>query len=105
QDSEIIALVNVGNKWFFSAVDGEHGREPWVSDGTPEGTFMLKDIWPGYNPSLMENVTFATLNGKVYFAANNGTYGIELWESDGTEAGTRMLKDIEPGAGWSNPVN
>src|SRR4051812_25865430 len=35
------------NLLFFQAGDSIHGREPWVSDGTPAGTFMLKDINPG----------------------------------------------------------
>ena len=31
---------------FFVADDGTHGEEPWVSDGTPEGTELLLDIYP-----------------------------------------------------------
>jgi ELWxxDGT repeat protein len=32
---------------FFAATDGAHGVELWRSDGTAEGTAMVKDIAPG----------------------------------------------------------
>ena len=35
-----------GARLVFLADDGVHGGEPWVSDGTPAGTFLLKDINP-----------------------------------------------------------
>ena len=31
----------------FTADDGSNGAEPWVSDGTPEGTQLLRNINPG----------------------------------------------------------
>src|SRR3954470_23549626 len=30
----------------FDADDGTHGVEPWVTDGTPEGTYLVADINP-----------------------------------------------------------
>jgi ELWxxDGT repeat protein len=36
--------VPLGNRLLFIADDGIHGGEPWVSDGTPSGTIMVKDI-------------------------------------------------------------
>ncbi|HEX5716945.1 MAG TPA: hypothetical protein VF179_12350, partial [Thermoanaerobaculia bacterium] len=31
----------------FAAHDGIHGPEPWVSDGTPGGTRLMRDLCPG----------------------------------------------------------
>lgn len=31
----------------FITSDGLHGDELWITNGTPEGTFLLKDINPG----------------------------------------------------------
>jgi ELWxxDGT repeat protein len=38
------ALSVVGDRLFFAADDGIHGQELWTSDGTPEGTVMVRDI-------------------------------------------------------------
>lgn len=32
---------------FFLAGDLKHGSELWVTDGTPEGSLLVKDIYPG----------------------------------------------------------
>ena len=45
------SLVSHGRRVFFLANDSEHGSEPWVSDGTVEGTRLLKDIQPGAGSS------------------------------------------------------
>ena len=76
---------------FFAASDAEHGEELWVTDGTAEGTHMVKDIVPGSgssNPSYL-----GRLNDKVLFSAYTEDAGQETWVSDGTEAGTFMLVD------------
>lgn len=81
-----------GYKAYFSAIDGDHGEELWVTDGTTEGTRMVKDINPGLATSDIQWLT--RFNDKVVFTANDGENGYEPWISDGTEAGTHMLKDI-----------
>ncbi len=78
-----------GYKAYFAATDSEHGEELWCTDGTPEGTYMVKDIVPGTgssNPSYL-----GRLNDKVLFSAYTDMYGFETWVSDGTEEGTFML--------------
>lgn len=36
-----------GGRVVFMADDGANGAEPWISDGTPEGTQLLRNINPG----------------------------------------------------------
>ena len=81
-----------GYKAFFAASDAIHGEELWVTDGTPEGTKLVKDINPGVGSSDIG--WLSPFNDKVVFAATEGQNGIELWISDGTEDGTYMIKDI-----------
>jgi trimeric autotransporter adhesin len=89
----------LGSVAVFSAdVPGE-GRELCVTDGTPGGTQMLKDIQPGAGSSTP--YLLARLGGIAVFVADDGTHGAELWATDGTPAGTVLLKDIQPGAGSS----
>jgi ELWxxDGT repeat protein len=81
-----------GYRAFFAATDADHGEELWVTDGTKEGTHMVKDIQPGSGSSSPSYL--GRLNDKVLFAANAGDgTGVETWVSDGTEAGTFMLVD------------
>ena len=94
-------LVALGNRVVFSANDGEHGYEPWVSDGTEEGTFMLRDIIPG--PATSNPFEFVASGNKVFFLATDSALGDEIWVTDGTPAGTMLLKDILPGPDSSYP--
>src|SRR5690242_1622230 len=50
--SYVGGLTALNGKLFFigrhsNDNSNNNGDEPWVSDGTPAGTFMLKDINPG----------------------------------------------------------
>ena len=96
-------FTEFNNRLYFTADDGENGRELFVSDGTAEGTQLLVDLNPGssygfssfYSPYSSDLVEF---NGKLYFAANNGESGTELFVSDGTAEGTQLLIDLRPGS-------
>ena len=111
-DYRRIAIIN--NKLFFSAQDLDpvtglsSGDELWKTDGTTQGTELVKDINPGYSNSIPNSSSpsnFIDLNGILYFFANNGVNGNELWRSDGTNAGTTLVKDIEIGIYSSVSIN
>ncbi len=90
-------LTSVGDKLFFVANDGEIGRELWITDGTREGTELIKDIYAGAEGSDIHGLI--EHNGLCYFFADDGINGKELWSSDGSESGTQMVADINVGDG------
>lgn len=89
----------------FFADDGEHGLEPWVTDGTRRGTRLLADTMPGEEGGAMigENTIFALGDGRALFTANSLESGVELWVTDGTPRGTQLLRDINRGPDGSFP--
>lgn len=99
------ALGRVGARVLFAGESDlvpPTGRELWVSDGTPEGTYLLRDIWPGEPDSSIG--AGVVVGGKVFFPACDPVGGCELWASDGTDAGTGRFLDLEPGPGSSRPI-
>lgn len=84
--------VILNNKLIFPAVTASNGDELWISDGTPAGTFMLKDIHTGASSSYPRK--FYVDGIYAYFYADNGINGAELWRTDGTAIGTVMVKNI-----------
>lgn len=85
-------LTNVDGTLLFAADDGINGRELWTSDGTADGTVMVKDIYSGSGTSTPRY--FVPIGDRLFFTANDGTYGTELWISDGTADGTTMVADL-----------
>lgn len=88
-------LTAMGNNLLFVANDvTTNGEELWVSDGTTDGTTLLKDINPGTASSAPSYLT--NVNGVLLFAATDGSGQRALWRSDGTAAGTQQLQKITP---------
>lgn len=93
--SSIYYLTPFDNKVIFTAIDDIHGDEPWISDGTDSGTFLLGDLRPsnmgsnsGSNPQHYINY-----GNKIYFSAQNYT-GDKLFVTDGTVQGATIVKNI-----------
>lgn len=97
------ALTDLGDGHaVFAARASGVDDEPWITDGTPAGTRLVADVWPGDHWS--NPMEFASLGGGTFtFIAYDAVHGRELWGSDGTAAGTQLLKDIQPGANSSQP--
>ena len=91
------SLTAVGDRLFFTAGDGVHGRELWKSDGSRAGTVLVKNIkndsvrGPGSSPAEL-----TAMGSGFFFTADDGTHGRELWKSDGSRAGTVLVKNISP---------
>ncbi|NTX01397.1 ELWxxDGT repeat protein [Myxococcus sp. CA040A] len=99
--SEPRELVHGPGMLFFTANDGNTGRELWRSSGERQKTVLVKDILPGGAGS---EPRFLTLwDGVLYFSADDGVHGRELWRSNGTAKGTWMVADVLPGAASSSP--
>ena len=90
--------ITMDNVLYFIGSDENAGFELWRTDGTSTGTYLVKDINPGIESSLVFSATkqyFAQLNGFIYFGASEPVNGCELWKSDGTEAGTTLVANID----------
>jgi ELWxxDGT repeat protein len=83
-------ITHVNGTVYFTAEDGEHGRELWRSDGTPEGTKLVKDLRPGSASTAF--VSLAAVRNTLYFSDNSP----KLWKSDGTANGTEVVTDEFP---------
>ena len=115
--ADVEYMVEANGTVFFSAYTedaggSDFGIELWKTDGTQQGTELVKDIndTMAGATSLPQPLTFMYqvpptvnqgLGSKYLFMANNGSEGFEPWVSDGSEAGTVLLKDISAGSGSS----
>jgi len=96
-----VTITDPSSLTFVVANNGMDGFELYLTDGSAQGTVMVKDINPN-GDSKPEG--FVLINDTLFFSASDGAAsGREIWKSDGTEAGTVMLKDISPGSASSNP--
>ena len=84
-----------GDQVFFEASSYEEVRQPYVTDGTSEGTYqILNSEEQDGSPWFIEYPV--RYNDKVYFKAQSEIYGSEVYVTDGTPSGSGVLKDINP---------
>ncbi len=91
-------LTPLGGSVFFSGTNSLYGTELFITNGTPGGTGLLKDIDPRVWTFGSEPEGFTGLLGRTFFWANSrGTPGLykELWVSDGTSAGTKRVVNAD----------
>jgi ELWxxDGT repeat protein len=107
-----LQLTAAGSSLFFTAWEPEHGRELWKSDGTLEGTILVKDITDdtgtAQNFERFAKVQFRELvavGSRLIFTTWSPDTGVELWASDGTGGGASVVRDIVPGDGSSYPAD
>jgi ELWxxDGT repeat protein len=96
-------MTNVAGTLYYVHSDRTHGQELWTSDGTADGTVMVKDIEPGAGSSFPHALQASA--AYAFFVADDGVHGNELWRTDGTPDGTQLVRDLAPGANGSAPCN
>jgi len=75
----------------FAASNGIDGSQLWITDGTSDGTKMVKNI-AGNSDANPHG--FTRFGDAWFFTAQDNSGDVELWKTDGTEAGTVLVKDI-----------
>jgi ELWxxDGT repeat protein len=102
---ELIRAISAGNDvLFFTATDGQHGREIWMA--RPAGTpFMKKDIFAGAAGS--DPQFLASRSGVIFFSAEDHTpqgvtHGRELWSVHAC-CTAALVFDVRPGVDGSDP--
>jgi ELWxxDGT repeat protein len=100
-------ITVVGDRALFIGYDDAHGEELWITDGTAQGTHIVKDVFPGPRGIGAEDnmpmgympFTPTKVGRLVYFQAESPGLGYGIWKSDGTEAGTQFVSGINDSTG------
>jgi ELWxxDGT repeat protein len=94
------APAAIGNAALFRGQQAATGVELWRTDGTPVGTFLVRDTRSGAPSGLGTGTELQwqlwAMPGQLLFAADDGA-GDEVWRTDGTTAGTNIVTAIAPG--------
>ena len=90
------------DKLVFVAIGDSVGQELYISDGTSDGTGLLKNVNAYHQNVTSESdnssqpYALTVFGNKLIFAANDDIHSYEPWITDGTNEGTSLLKDIIP---------
>lgn len=106
--SDIRWMIILNDKVLFMAETESTGLEWWATDGTEDGTQILKNIGNGARKGVFGDFNYidnglAIFNDEVYFGGKTGEYPYHLWKTDGTPDGTQLVKKLHPVYG--NPAH
>ena len=82
-----------GNLFFlatdYNSTTGAYTKGLWMSDGTPEGTRIIKQVSDSYHFQWIDNP-----DDRIFFAVANpdNSEQMQFWITDGTDSGTTLLK-------------
>lgn len=75
--------IGGSRRLLFYMATSSHGPEPWVTDGTPAGTFVLGDVHAGPNGSYVSTweayPPYLSCGNKMVWLADDGVHGAEPW--------------------------
>ena len=84
-------FTDLNSTVIMTGTDSLHGTELWRSDGTPQGTYILKDIISG--PAGSSPYMLLKFNNAILFFIQKPLGDYELWKTDGTLQGTVLVKN------------
>ncbi len=99
QQEQGATVAQLGDLAVFPGLTVPAGGEPAITDGTPSGASIIRDIVPGAGGSSPANFTPFRSANKVIFRTTTTAAGTEPWVTDGTFDGTFALGDLFPGQG------
>src|SRR5262245_18534125 len=82
--------IPMGGVVYYAAHDASHGSELWRSDGTSEGSWLVRDR-PGRGLFGPEALT--VLGDSLYYVIRGHDHS-ELWRSGGTPRQTTRLLSV-----------
>lgn len=83
--------VLLNNQYIFQLTTQLEGSEPWVTDGTVDGTQLLKDLRPGSQNTFANGSIpshFFQAGNIAYFTAFTEGFELSMIQTDGTPDGT-----------------
>ncbi len=80
--AELGGLTAFEGQLYFWMDDGIHGYEPWVSDGTDAGSYMIQELTPGSGTSYY-SFYFVPFGHKLITAGVTANGGVVLYATDG----------------------
>jgi len=94
-------VVEFRGEAYFCGDHHELGRELFRSNGTREGTFVVRDIDDG--PGSSDPRDFFIINDHLYFFAETANTGRELYTTNGNREFTRLIRDTIVGPDGQQP--
>ena len=106
--SNPMAFTRAGAQVYFHATN-TFGRELWATEGTPETTRRISDLFPGSGSGVWSGATasplgagMGALGDRILFPGATSGQNYELWSSRG--AAPSLLAELTPGTNGSFPT-
>ena len=94
-NSDVYAFYPLTNQVLFNANDPTFGMELWKHDNGLDGTFLVKDIYPGVEGSFPDITQ--VFKDHLFFFAGDSVDSRKLYFSDGTLEGTKPFNVFNDG--------
>lgn len=97
-------LILHNDQVYFTGSTDTRNYELWKSDGTLDGTTIVKDVDPSKLGATFSQPPRPGGEGRLLFTCTNPSFGYEPWVTDGTASGTTVI-DLVAGTVDSSPFN